>query len=184
MSQVLRTVVRACSICKRAVGQAFSCFISEPFSGSSRHLAVRIVLVLVPRTWYERSSWCLLSSSVFVTRASCHMLRYSDSIKKSRNRAQRVSDVSRSLQSWVSTTHRSYSQLTFNHIAGLVHRHHARYYQWNTGVKNKHAQRTCLNDVPKTSAVSTTDWMVETQLCKLRGTSDTFVGRAYSIFHL
>ena len=26
--------------------------------------------------------------------------------------------------------------------------------------------------------------MVETQLCKLRGTSDTFVGRAYSIFHL
>ena len=25
--------------------------------------------------------------------------------------------------------------------------------------------------------------MVETQLCKLRGTSDTFVGRAYSIFH-
>ena len=26
----------------------------------------------------------------------------------------------------------------------------------------------------KTSAVSTTDWMVETQLCKLRGTSDTF----------
>ena len=35
----------------------------------------------------------------------------------------------------------------------------------------------------KTSAVSTTDWMVETQLCKLRGTSDTFVGRAYSVFH-
>ena len=34
----------------------------------------------------------------------------------------------------------------------------------------------------KTSAVSTTDWMVETQLCKLRGTSDTFVGRAYSIY--
>ena len=27
----------------------------------------------------------------------------------------------------------------------------------------------------KTSAVSTTVWMVETQLCKLRGTSDTFV---------
>ena len=26
--------------------------------------------------------------------------------------------------------------------------------------------------------------MVETQLCKLRGTSDTFAGRAYSIFHL
>ena len=35
----------------------------------------------------------------------------------------------------------------------------------------------------KTSAVSTTDWMVETQLCKLRGTSETFVGRACSIFH-
>ena len=35
----------------------------------------------------------------------------------------------------------------------------------------------------KTSAVSTTDWMVETQLCNLRGTSDTFVGRAYFIFH-
>ena len=35
----------------------------------------------------------------------------------------------------------------------------------------------------KTSAVSTTDWIVETQLCKRRGTSDTFVGRAYSIFH-
>ena len=28
----------------------------------------------------------------------------------------------------------------------------------------------------KTKAVSTTDWMVETQLCKLRGTSDTLVG--------
>ena len=27
----------------------------------------------------------------------------------------------------------------------------------------------------KTSAVSATDWMIETQLCKLRGTSDTFV---------
>ena len=36
----------------------------------------------------------------------------------------------------------------------------------------------------KTSAVSTTDRMVETQLCKLRGTSATLVGRAYSIFHL
>ena len=34
----------------------------------------------------------------------------------------------------------------------------------------------------KTSAVSTTDWIVETQLCKLRGTSDTFVGRAYSMY--
>ena len=33
----------------------------------------------------------------------------------------------------------------------------------------------------KTSAVSTIDWMVETQLCELRSTSDTFVGRAYSI---
>ena len=29
-----------------------------------------------------------------------------------------------------------------------------------------------------------TDWMLETQLCQLRVTSDTFVGRAYSIFHL
>ena len=27
-------------------------------------------------------------------------------------------------------------------------------------------------------------WVVETQLCKLRDTSDAFVGRAYSIFHL
>ena len=36
----------------------------------------------------------------------------------------------------------------------------------------------------KTSAVSTTDRMVETQVRKLRDTSDTFVGRAYSIFHL
>ena len=36
----------------------------------------------------------------------------------------------------------------------------------------------------KTSAVSTTDWMVETQLRKLRGTSDTSFGRAYSIVHL
>ena len=26
--------------------------------------------------------------------------------------------------------------------------------------------------------------MVETQICELRDTSDTFVGRAYSIFHL
>ena len=38
--------------------------------------------------------------------------------------------------------------------------------------------------------MSTTDRMVESQLlvqqqlCKLRGTSDTFVGRAFSIFHL
>ena len=29
--------------------------------------------------------------------------------------------------------------------------------------------------------MSTTDWMVETQLCELGGTSDTFVGRAYSL---
>ena len=29
------------------------------------------------------------------------------------------------------------------------------------------------------SAVSTTDWIVETPLCKLRDTSDTLVGRAY-----
>ena len=36
----------------------------------------------------------------------------------------------------------------------------------------------------KTSAVSTTDRMVETQVRKLRDTSDTFVGRAYSILHL
>ena len=36
----------------------------------------------------------------------------------------------------------------------------------------------------KTSAVSKSDWMVETHLCKLRGASDTFVGRAYFIFHL
>ena len=27
--------------------------------------------------------------------------------------------------------------------------------------------------------MSTTDWMVKTQLCNLRGTSDTFVGRPY-----
>ena len=33
----------------------------------------------------------------------------------------------------------------------------------------------------KTSAVSTTVWMVETQLRKLRGTSHTFVGRVYFI---
>ena len=36
----------------------------------------------------------------------------------------------------------------------------------------------------KTSAVSTTDGVVETQLCKLHDTSDTFVGRAYYIFQL
>ena len=36
----------------------------------------------------------------------------------------------------------------------------------------------------KTSGVRTTDRMVETPFSKLRGTSDTFVGRAYSIFHL
>ena len=36
----------------------------------------------------------------------------------------------------------------------------------------------------KTSAVSTTDCMVETQLCKPRDTSDALVGRAYSMFHL
>ena len=35
----------------------------------------------------------------------------------------------------------------------------------------------------KTSAVSTTDWMVGSQICNLRGTSDTLDGRAYSIFH-
>ena len=41
-------------------------------------------------------------------------------------------------------------------------------------------QTRCWNFIKswKTSAVSTTDWMVKTQLCKLRGTS------AYSIFHL
>ena len=31
--------------------------------------------------------------------------------------------------------------------------------------------------------MSATDWIVETQLCRLRGTSDTFVGHAYCIFH-
>ena len=36
----------------------------------------------------------------------------------------------------------------------------------------------------RTSAVRTTDLMVGTQLCKLSGTSDTLVGRAYSTFHL
>ena len=36
----------------------------------------------------------------------------------------------------------------------------------------------------KTPAASTTDWMVEAELCKLRGTSDMYVGRAYSMFHL
>ena len=36
----------------------------------------------------------------------------------------------------------------------------------------------------KTSAMSKTDWMVKTQLCKLRDISDTLVGRAYSISHL
>ena len=37
----------------------------------------------------------------------------------------------------------------------------------------------------KRQLLSITDWMIETQLCKLCGTSDTFVGRAYSsIFHL
>ena len=35
----------------------------------------------------------------------------------------------------------------------------------------------------KTSAVSTTDWMVETQLCKLRSTSDTFVSCEYDRFN-
>ena len=30
------------------------------------------------------------------------------------------------------------------------------------------------------TAVSTTDWMVETKLCKMRDIWDTFVGRAYS----
>ena len=38
--------------------------------------------------------------------------------------------------------------------------------------------------IKKTSAVSTTHWMVETQLCKLRGTSDTFVGRSYSEYFI
>ena len=33
----------------------------------------------------------------------------------------------------------------------------------------------------KTSAVSTTVWMVETQLCKLRGTSDTFVKKMKNV---
>ena len=27
-------------------------------------------------------------------------------------------------------------------------------------------------------------WMVETQLCKLRDTSDTLIGRAYALFQL
>ena len=45
----------------------------------------------------------------------------------------------------------------------------------------------CCQDFIKkwgTSAAGTINWMVGTQLCKLRGTSDTFVGRAYFIFHL
>ena len=54
-----------------------------------------------------------------------------------------MSDVPRSLQSWVSTIHGC------THILVYIR-------SW------------------KTSAVSTTVWMVETQLCKLRGTSDTF----------
>ena len=36
----------------------------------------------------------------------------------------------------------------------------------------------------KASAASTTDCMVETQLCKLRDASDSFVGHACSIYHL
>ena len=62
---------------------------------------------------------------------------------------------------------------------------------WVTQVDEKgHAGNTAvvtaymfLSKNLKMSAVSTTDWMVETQLCKLRGTLDTFFGRAYSILH-
>ena len=39
----------------------------------------------------------------------------------------------------------------------------------------------CCIKIWKTSAVSTTDWMVETQLCKLCDTSDTLAGREYCI---
>ena len=42
-------------------------------------------------------------------------------------------------------------------------------------------RETFFNKKLKTTAVSPADWMVETELCKLRGTSNTFVGRAYSI---
>ena len=69
-------------------------------------------------------------------------------------RPMSVSDVPRSLQSWVSTTHRSYSQLTFFNTSKYFF---IQVKSW------------------KTSAVRTTVWMVEAQLRKLRGTSDTFV---------
>ena len=42
-------------------------------------------------------------------------------------------------------------------------------------VKNGRREKEFFIKSWKTSAVSTTVWMVETQLCKLRGTSDTFV---------
>ena len=38
--------------------------------------------------------------------------------------------------------------------------------------------------IEKKSVVSTIDRLVETQFCKLRDTSDTLVGRTYSVFHL
>ena len=87
----------------------------------------------LPGTWY-RVSPILLPKSLTVNFYGCIF------VIRLRKIFCNVSDVPRSLQSWVSTIH--------------------------------------------TSAVSMTDWIVETQLCTLRGTPDTFVGRAYSIFHL
>ena len=68
-----------------------------------------------------------------------------------------VSDVPRSFQSWVSTIHTAVLTADVFHLFFIK--------SW----------KTFFIKSWKTSAVSTTVWMVETQLCKLRGTSDAFV---------
>ena len=56
------------------------------------------------------------------------------------------------------------AKLSFNHSNGCTHS-----WRFSTFYKN------CFFKSWKTSAVmSATDWMIETQLCKLRGISDTF----------
>ena len=120
---------------------------------------------------------------------------------------ERVLRVTQLLQSWVSTTHRSYSQLTFfnifikygvcelnlryGYLCSASHffyrRSFARVLLVVYFILMKYIGRWLPWTLPgstgqfsyfikswKTSAVSTIDWMVKTQLCKLRGTYSMF----------
>ena len=107
-----------------------------------------------------------------------------------------MSDVPRSLQSWVSTIQtvvltaddlqlkKIFSQLTFCNINIIsIGRTHS----WRLPFKRLYSQLTFFNLKNSTRCIFSEEvekrrlwvrpvcWMVDTQLCKLRGTSDTFV---------